>query len=129
MNKAVELLQKSKVFYIATIDGDQPRVRPYGAVAEIDGKVYLCTNNRKPSFKQMQANPKVEITGLLAQDKWFRISGTIKVDPRREAKEEFLKQVPLPMYKPDDGIFEVLYLENGTATVNTFTGEPEEFIY
>lgn len=128
MNRAVEALKKCGVFYLATMDGDQPRVRPFGAVAEMDGKLYICTSNQKDCYKQMTANPKVELSGCLDAENWIRISGTVKTDPSLEAKTEFLRQCPLPMYRPDDGIFEVLYLEKGAvATQASFTKAPEQF--
>ena len=64
MNKIVEALKATKVFYVATIDGDQPRVRPFSSVTDIDGKLYICTNNTKKVFDQMMKNPKVEICGM-----------------------------------------------------------------
>ena len=127
MNKGVELLKQSGVFFLATDDNGQPRVRPFGAVAEINGKLYICTSNPKDCFKQMLKNPKVEISGMLGEHKWLRICGTVAVDPSIEAKAEFLKQYPLDMYKADDGVFEVLYFTEGTGTVYSYTGEPEVF--
>lgn len=127
MNKAVDLLRQSNVFYLATMDGDQPRVRPFGAVADIDDKLYFATNNTKACYQQMIANPKVEISGMLGEDKWYRICGTVINNPRFEAKCEFLKQSPIPMYTADDGIFEVFYFEKATVTVSSFEGEMEKF--
>lgn len=124
MNKATELLQQAKTFFIATIDGDQPRVRPFGAVAEIDGKTYICMNNTKEVFKQLMKNPKTEICGMIGQ-KWFRMHGTLVRDDRLEARTEVLKQCPIPMYKPDDGIFEVFYFSDVHGTVESFS-EPKE---
>lgn len=127
MNKAVELLRECQTFFLATDDNGQPRVRPFGAVADINGKLYICTNNTKDCFKQMMKNPKVEISAVIEDEKWLRICGTVKVDSSMEAREEFLKQVPLDMYKADDGIFEVLYFTEATLTVYSFTEEPEVF--
>jgi len=127
MNRAVELLRESGVFYLATNDGDQPKVRPFGAVADIDEKLYICTSNDKECFRQMLANPKVEIAGMLDDERWIRVCGTVKVDSRVEAKEKFLKQHPLDMYKADDGIFEILYFTSGNVKIYSFSGEPESF--
>ncbi|OAV72771.1 hypothetical protein Barb6_00843 [Bacteroidales bacterium Barb6] len=117
MNKTVELLKKSKVFFLATNEGNLPKVRPFGAVAEINGKVYLSTANNKECFKQIIANPKVQIAAMLDDWKWLRISGTLKLDPAQSSREEMLKQFPLDIYKADDGIFEVLYFTEGTVEI------------
>lgn len=126
MNKATELLQQAKTFFIATVEGDQPRVRPFGATAEIDGKTYICMNNTKEVFKQIIANPKVEICAMVGP-KWVRMYGTLVRDDRNEARAEFLKQCPISMYKPDDGIYEVFYFSEISGTINSFTEPPEKF--
>jgi uncharacterized pyridoxamine 5'-phosphate oxidase family protein len=128
MNKAVEFLKKCGTFYLATVEGDQPRVRPFGAVVEMKGKVYICTNNKKECFKQIKKNPKVELCGTLPSgDSWIRVSGTLAVDDSLEARATFLKEYPIGFYKPDDGLFEVLYFVEGSATIASFGGAPESF--
>jgi hypothetical protein len=83
MNRVVEFLKKCGTFYLATVEGDQPRVRPFGAVLEMKGKVYICTNNKKDCFRQIKKNPKVEICGMLPSgDSWIRVSGTLVVDDK-----------------------------------------------
>jgi uncharacterized pyridoxamine 5'-phosphate oxidase family protein len=124
MNKATELLKEAKTFYIATVEGDQPRVRPFGATAEIDGKTYICMNNKKEVFKQILANPKVEICAMIG-GKWFRMTGTLVRDDRFEARAAFLEQTPIPMYKPDDGLYEVFYFSEVHGTIESFS-EPKE---
>ena len=126
MNKATEYLQKAKTFFIATMEGDQPRVRPFGADVEIDGKTYICMNNTKKVFAQLMQNPKVEICGMIGMD-WFRMWGTLVRDDRYEARKAFLDQSPIPMYKPDDGIYEVFYFEEVHGKFESFQGVIEEF--
>ena len=129
MNKALVFLQESGTFYLATTEGDQPKVRPFGAVFEYEGKLYIVTNNTKKCFKQMQQNPKVEISGMNKRGQWIRITGEVANDDRREVKEVALEAVPSlkSMYSIDDGIFAVLYFTKGTATISSFTAEPETF--
>ena len=128
MNRIVEELKKAGVFYIATVEGDQPRVRPFGAVSEIDGCAYICTNNTKPVYQQLQANPKTEISAMLPGGEWLRISGNLVRDDRDEAREAMLKDNPSlgAMYHVGDGIFEVLRLENAKGCKCSFTAPPEE---
>ncbi|MDR2614946.1 MAG: pyridoxamine 5'-phosphate oxidase family protein [Oscillospiraceae bacterium] len=128
MNKATELLKAAGTFYVATVEGDQPRVRPFGAVAEVDGKTYICMNNTKKVFAQLKANPKAEIVGMVGQD-WFRITAKILQDDRVEAREAVLAQNEMlrGMYKADDGIYEVLYLSDVKGTLESFSGSKEEF--
>ena len=128
MNRIVEELKKAGVFYIATVEGDQPRVRPFGAVSEIDGCAYICTNNTKPVYQQLQANPKTEISAMLPSGEWLRICGTLVRDDRDEAREAMLKDNPSlgAMYHVGDGIFEVLRLENAKGCKCSFTAPPEE---
>jgi uncharacterized pyridoxamine 5'-phosphate oxidase family protein len=126
MNKATELLKQAKTFFIATAEGDQPRVRPFGATAEIDGKTYICMNNTKKVFQQLMKNPKVEITGMIGP-KWFRMHGTLVRDDRVEARAAFLEQTPISMYKADDGIYEVFYFSEVSGTIESFTEPKEEF--
>lgn len=129
MNKALEFLQESGIFYLATTEGDQPRVRPFGAVFEYEGKLYIATNNTKKCFKQMSENPKVEISSMNKKGQWIRITGEVANDDRREVKEFGLEAVPTlkSMYNIDDGIFAVLYFTKGTSTISSFTAEPETF--
>jgi len=131
MNKAVEFLNSCRTFYVATLEGDKPRVRPFGAVADFNGKVYITTINTKNVFKQIQANPRIEICGCLPDGKWIRIEAEAVVDPNREAKAHMLESVPVlkNMYSLDDGIFEVLYLKNATATIYAFGNPPETFSF
>ena len=125
MKETLEFLKKAGTFYLATMDGDQPRVRPFGAVCEFEGKPYLVTNNKKDVYKQIMANPKIEISGM-ADGKWIRLSGEAVQDPRREAKKAMLDANPglRGMYNEDDGIVEVLYLRNATAVFCSFTDAP-----
>ncbi|MDL2243638.1 pyridoxamine 5'-phosphate oxidase family protein [Bacteroidales bacterium OttesenSCG-928-J19] len=119
MNRAVDLIRESKVFFIATTEGDQPRVRPFGVVADIHDKVYLATDNTKKCFRQMLENPKVEMAGMLPDGRWIRVTGVLVHDPSREAKVEFLRQSEYManIYTVDDGIFEVLYFSSGVLEV------------
>lgn len=128
MNKAAQFLRDCGTFYLATDDEGQPRVRPFGAVVEYEGKTYICTNNTKKCFKQMVKNPKIEISATKG-DKWIRITGEAVCDSRREVKQYMLDQIPSlkKMYNVDDGIFEVMYLNNAMATIYSFSGEPESF--
>ena len=127
MNKIVEELKKTGVFYLATIDGDQARVRPVSAVADINGKLYLCTNNQKDMFKQMIANPKVELSGMGKDGTWLRVSGTAVLDASDESRKAMLDAEPSlgNMYHLGDGIFEVLYLDNAKCVKYSFTAAPE----
>ncbi|NMM64956.1 NimC/NimA family protein [Clostridium sp. P21] len=129
MKKALEFLKEIGTFYLATNEGDQPRVRPFGAVFEYEGKLYIVSNNTKKCFKQMMENPKVEISGMNKKGQWIRITGEVANDDRREVKELALEAVPSlkSMYSVDDGIFAVLYFTKGTATISSFTAEPETF--
>lgn len=127
MKKALEFLQESGTFYLATTEGDQPRVRPFGAVFEYEGKLYIATNNTKKCFKQMLENPKIEICGMNKKGQWIRVSGEVANDDRREVRDAALEAIPSikNMYSADDGIFTVLYFTKGAATISSFTAEPE----
>ena len=127
MNKIVEELRKTGVFYIATVDeGGQPRVRPFGAVAEFEGKVYFCTNNQKACYAQMLAQPKTEISGMAPDGTWLRVTGKLVRDDRDEARAAMLaaNESLKDMYRVGDGIFEVLYLEDAACTKYSFTADP-----
>lgn len=127
MNKIVEELKKAGVFYIATVDkAGQPRVRPFGAVTEFEGKVYFCTSNTKDCYAQMLANPATEISGMQPEGTWLRITGKLVRDDRDEARSAMLEDNPnlKDMYHIGDGIFEVLYLDNAVCTKYSFTAEP-----
>lgn len=89
MERVLQFLKSAKVFHIATIDGDRPRVRPFGGISEFEGKLYIPTNNRKKVFAQMMKNPHVEICGMTG-GKWIRIEAEIVNDTRREARQAML---------------------------------------
>ena len=130
MKEVLEFLQKAGTFYVATVDGDQPHVRPFGAVCEFEGKLYLVTNNTKDVYKQMLANPKLEISSM-ADNKWIRLSAEVVRDDRREARKAMLdaNEGLRNMYNEDDGKVEVLYLKNATAAICSFTEPPVSYSF
>lgn len=127
MQEVLNFLKENPTFFIATNDGDQPRVRPFGAFMEMDGKLYLVTGNPKDVYKQMKANPKVEICGMNAKSDWMRIAAEVVFDTRKETQEKMLAENAnlAGLYTVGDGIMEVFYLKNATATFCSFTDEPK----
>lgn len=126
MQKVYDFLKKCGTYYLATVDGDQPRVRPFGTVEIFEGKLYIQTGKVKDVSKQIQSNAKVEICAFDGE-KWLRVAGTLVRDDRVEAKEHMLDNYPnlKAMYSAEDDNTEVLYFENATATFSSFTAEPE----
>jgi len=128
MNEVLEFLTSNQTFYLATIEGDQARVRPFGAVMKYEDKLYFGTNNKKPVFNQLVINPKVEISTTSAKGEWIRLSGNAVVDSRSEVKAAMLEVMPSlkKMYSSDDNIFEVFYLKDAVAVFNSFSSaEPK----
>jgi uncharacterized pyridoxamine 5'-phosphate oxidase family protein len=129
MQEVYDFLKKCGHYFIATVDGDQPRVRPFGTAVIFEGKLYIQTGKKKNVSRQMKANPKIEICALdLPAGKWLRIAATVVTDDRQEAKQYVLDQYPelKSMYSVDDNNTHVLYLKDVTATFSSFAGEPRE---
>ncbi|HKM34542.1 MAG TPA: pyridoxamine 5'-phosphate oxidase family protein [Lachnospiraceae bacterium] len=126
MQEVYEFLKNCGTYYLATVEGDQPRVRPFGTVAVFEGKLYIQTGKVKEVSKQLQANPKAEICAF-ADGKWVRVAGKLIRDDRVEAKTHMLELYPQlrAMYAPEDDNTEVLYFEDATATFSSFTESPK----
>ena len=126
IERAAQFLKDAEVYYLATVEGDQPRVRPFGTANVFDGKLYIQTGKVKPTSKQLHANPKAEICAF-KNGEWIRISGELIEDDRREARASMLDAYPnlRGMYNEDDGNTEVFYFQNATATYSSFTKAPE----
>lgn len=127
MNEVYEFLKKCGTYYLATTEGDQPHVRPFGTIDLFEGKLYIQTGKVKPVSAQMHANPKVEISGM-AEGKWIRVMAETVADDRIEAQEHMLAAYPSlqNMYKAGDGNTEVFYLKNVTAQICSFTEPVKE---
>jgi uncharacterized pyridoxamine 5'-phosphate oxidase family protein len=125
MEEVYEFLKKCGSYYIATMDGDQPRVRPFGTALIIENKLYIQTGKVKNVSKQMKKNPKVEICAVDGP-KWIRIEAAAIEDDRAESRQKMLDAYPQlkNMYSADDGNCQVLYLKDATATFYSFGGEP-----
>ena len=126
MEKVVQFLKDAGTYYLATVDGDQPRVRPFGTAHIFEGKLYIQTGKSKDVSKQLHANPKAEICAF-KDGKWLRVAGELVPDDRREEKASMLDAYPSlqSMYSADDDNTEVLYFKNATATFSSFTDAPE----
>jgi uncharacterized pyridoxamine 5'-phosphate oxidase family protein len=125
MKEVCEFLKKAGVFYLATVDGDRPRVRPFGAFNEYNGRLYLITSNKKDVYAQLKNNPKIEICACLGGE-WLRIEAELIEDDDRAARVAMLEANPSlsSMYSPDDGKMAVLYLRNAVASFSSFTSAP-----
>ena len=125
MNEVYEFLKQCGIYYLATVEGDQPRVRPFGTIDLYEGKLYIQTGKKKPVAHQMKENPKVELSGM-ADGRWIRITAEAVLDESIAAQEHMLSAYPSlqGMYQPGDGNSVVFAFTSGTATIASFTKEP-----
>lgn len=126
MQSVYQFLKEAGTYYLATVEGNQPRVRPFGTIHEFEGKLYIQTGKAKPVSAQIHANPKVEICAS-QNGEWLRVSATLVEDDRREARVSMLDAYPelKAMYSPDDGNTEVFFLKDAKATFSSFTAAPK----
>lgn len=126
MEKVVKFLKDAGTYYLATVDGGQPRVRPFGTAHVFEGRLYIQTGKVKDVAKQIEANPKFEICAF-KDGEWLRLSGTLVEDDRREARVSMLDAYPelKNMYSPDDGNTVVYYIKDAKAVFSSFTAPPE----
>ena len=128
MDKVLEFLKKNSTYFLTTMNGDQPEVRPFGTICKFEDKLYIQTGRKKDVFKQIEANPKVAICGWDAEaGAWLRINATAVIDDRDEASDVVLNDYPhlRNAYTPGDGNCVVFWLKDATARFCSF-GAPEE---
>ena len=130
IEKVCQFLDDAGTYYLATVEGDQPRVRPFGTALVYGGRLYIQTGKVKPVSKQLAANPKAEICAF-KDGRWIRITGELINDDSRSVKVAMLEKMPAlkAMYSPDDDNTQVLYFKNATATIASFSGAPETFTF
>ena len=126
MERVCNFLKEAGVYYLATVEGDQPRVRPFGTAHIFEGKLYIQTGKVKPTSRQLLLNPKAEISAF-HNGTWIRIAGQLVEDDRVEAKKSMLVAYPnlRGMYDENDGNTQVFYFKNAVATFASFGGAPE----
>lgn len=126
MDKVLKFLKDAETYYLATVEDDQPRIRPFGTAHVFEGKLYIQTGKVKDVSKQLHQNPKAEICAF-KNGEWLRVSGKLIEDDRNEARQSMLDAYPSlqKMYKADDGNTEVFYFENATAIFSSFTHKPQ----
>ncbi|GHU71176.1 NimC/NimA family protein [Clostridia bacterium] len=127
MTEILDFLTECKTFYLATVDGDKPKVRPFGFVMELEGKLYFGTNESKPSFQQLKKNPNIEISATNANNEWLRLSGEAVFDTRPEVKAKVFEVAPhlRGMYdRPDSPVLAPFYVKNGEAIFSSMTAAP-----
>ncbi len=128
IEKVVQFLDEAGTYYLATVEGDQPRVRPFGTALLFEGRLYIQTGKVKNVSRQLAANPKAEICAF-KDGKWLRVAGELINDDNQEVMTAMLEKMPAlkAMYSPDDGNMQVLYFKDATATFASFGGAPETF--
>lgn len=126
MDKVLKFLKDAETYYLATVEGDQPKVRPFGTAHVFEGKLYIQTGKVKDVSKQLHQNPKAEICAF-KNGEWLRVSGKLIEDDHNEERQSMLDAYPSlqKMYKADDGNTEVFYFENATAIFSSFTHKPQ----
>ena len=126
MERVCKFLKDAGTYYLATVEGDQPRVRPFGTAHIFEGRLYIQTGKIKPVSRQLAANPKAEICAF-HNGTWLRVAGELVEDDRVEARKSMLDAYPRlrKMYDENDGNTQVFYFKNATATFSSFTAAPE----
>ncbi|MBQ6594329.1 MAG: pyridoxamine 5'-phosphate oxidase family protein [Clostridia bacterium] len=129
MERVCAFMKKCGTYYLATVEGDQPRVRPFGTVNVFEGRLYIQTGRVKPVSAQLKENPKAEIC-CFSEGVWLRVTGELVDDDRVEAKRDMLDHYPdlRGMYSEEDGNTQVLYFKNATAVFSSFTQPPETLV-
>jgi uncharacterized pyridoxamine 5'-phosphate oxidase family protein len=124
MEEVLQFLKDNPIFYIATVDGDTPKVRPFGFAMKYDGKLCFCTNNQKDVYKQLKANPKFEISVASKTGEWLRLKGKAVFITSRESKKAALDTMPSlrNLYSEEDSIFEIFYADEAEATFYGMSG-------
>ena len=130
MEKVCEFFKSAGVYYLATVEGDQPRVRPFGTIHIFEGKLYIQTGKIKNVSRQLAANPKAELCAF-KDGTWLRVACELVEDDRLEPKKAMLDAYPnlRGMYDENDGNTQVLYLQEATVTFSSFTAEPETYSF
>ena len=130
MEKVCEFIKSAGVYYLATVEGDQPRVRPFGTIHIFEGKLYIQTGKIKNVSKQLAVNPKAELCAF-KDGTWLRVACELVEDDRLEPKKAMLDAYPnlRGMYDENDGNTQVLYLQEATVTFSSFTAEPETYSF
>lgn len=125
-SRVYQFLREAGTYYLATVEGDQPRVRPFGTVLLYNGKLYIQTGKSKSVSKQLADNPKAELCAF-RDGVWVRVAGTLVNDDDRDVKIAMLDQYPelKAMYSADDGNTQVLYFRDATVTFSSFAAAPE----
>ncbi|MDR1359126.1 MAG: pyridoxamine 5'-phosphate oxidase family protein [Coriobacteriales bacterium] len=125
MDEVLEFLKETKTYFLATVEGDQPHVRPFGTIHKYQNKLYIQTGRSKEVSRQIAANPQVEICAWAGAD-WVRVKATLVDDESLEAQQSLLDDYPelAGMYKAGDGNNQVLYLKDATASFYSFGSEP-----
>lgn len=124
MDEVLKFLTDNPTFYLATVDGNLPKVRPFGFVMLFDGKLCFCTSNQKNVYKQLKANPHLEVSATSKTGEWLRLRGKAVFNTSSQSKQAALEAAPFlnKMYSVDDPIFETFYVEDGEATFTEMNG-------
>jgi uncharacterized pyridoxamine 5'-phosphate oxidase family protein len=127
MRKVYAFLKKCGTYYLATVDGNKPRVRPFGTALVFENRLYIQTGKAKNVSRQIAANPNIELCAVAKDGAWLRVEAVAVEDDRRESRQAMLDAYPMlqARYQADDGNTQVFYLKNATATIGSFTGPPE----
>ena len=130
VERVCRFLDEAGVYYLATVEGDQPRVRPFGTALVYNGRLYIQTGKIKPVSKQLAADPKAEICAF-KDGRWLRVTGELCNDDDRAVKVAMLEKMPSlsAMHDPDDGNMQMLYFKNATAVFSSFTEAPETLVF
>lgn len=128
LERVLAFLDDAQTYYLATVEGDQPRVRPFGTALVYQDRLYIQTGKVKNVSKQLSLNPKAEICAF-KDGKWIRITGELVEDDNREVKTLMLEKMPVlrHMYNEDDGNMQMLYFKKAKVVFASFDGAPEEF--
>jgi len=126
MKTVFDFIKKTGTYYLATVEGKQPRVRPFGTINLFEDKLYIQSGRKKDVAKQIKSNPKVELSAFDGET-WIRVAATLVEDKRPEAQESLLQAYPQlrDRYAVNDGNNIVYYLKNATAVFSSFKGEPK----
>ncbi|MDF2570116.1 MAG: pyridoxamine 5-phosphate oxidase-related FMN-binding protein [Sporomusa sp.] len=124
MDEVLKFLSENPVFYLSTVDGNIPKVRPFGFVMNFEGKLHFGTSNKKDVYKQLQTNPNFEICTASKTGEWLRLKGKAVFNTSKQTKQAAIDTMPMlaNMYSVDDSIFELFYIEDAEATFQDMKG-------